>query len=157
MAEDRVSVSKRVAAPAERVWALVSDPAGHARIDGSGMLQAPIDTKPITAAGQTFDMAMDRRPLGDIPNMAEYTVRNTVTRLEPGRLIEWTVGAVDRDPVGHRYGWEVVPAGVGECEVTNYCDWTDVMEALRSRTWPIVPLEMLQQSLDNLEKLATEG
>ena len=156
MAENRVSVSKRVAAPTAKVWALVSDPAGHVQIDGSGMLQAPIDPKPITEAGQTFDIAMDRRPLGDIPNMAEYTVRNTVTRIIPGQLFEWTVGAVDRDPVGHRYGWEVVAVAENECEVTNYCDWTEVIEALRARTWPIVPVEMLQQSLDNLEKLATQ-
>ena len=157
MAEDRVSVTRRVAAPAERVYAIVSDPAAHVEIDGSGMLQAPIDPRPITEVGQTFDMEMDRRPLGDIPDMAEYTVRNTVTRVEPGRLVEWTVGAVDRDPVGHRYGWEVVSAGDAECDVTNYCDWTDIIEALRTRTWPIVPVEMLEQSLDNLEKLATKG
>ena len=50
------------------------------------MLQAAPDARPLTAVGQTFDMDMDRRPLGDIPTMAEYKARCTVTRLISDRL-----------------------------------------------------------------------
>jgi hypothetical protein len=57
---DRVSVSERVAAPVSRVFAIVSDPARHVDIDGSGMLQAAPDAMPLTAVGQTFEMDMDR-------------------------------------------------------------------------------------------------
>jgi hypothetical protein len=72
--------------------------AGHVEIDGSGMLQAAPDARPLTAVGQTFDIDMDRRLLGDIPTMAEYKVRCTVTRLIRDRLIEWTVRAVGSLP-----------------------------------------------------------
>jgi hypothetical protein len=75
------------ASPSPRI---VSDPARHVEFDGTGMLQAAPGAKPLTAVGETFDMDMDRRPLGDIPNMAEYKVRCTVTQLIPNRLVEWT-------------------------------------------------------------------
>ena len=87
MTEERVSVTRRIAAPAAAIYALVSDPAGHVAIDGSGMLDAAPDSRPITAVGDTFDIAMDRTPLNDIPGLVKYSVRNTVTQLEPGHLV----------------------------------------------------------------------
>ena len=63
------------------------------RIDGSGMLEAAPDAQPLTAVGDTFDIDMDRTPLNDIPGLVKYSVRNTVTQIEPGRLVEWTIGA----------------------------------------------------------------
>src|SRR5258708_32012895 len=84
-------------------------PPRHVDIDGSGMLQAAPDARSLTAVGQTFDMDMDRRPLGDIPNMAEYKVRCTVTHLIPDQLIEGTVTAVGKPPAGHLYGWQLQP------------------------------------------------
>jgi len=115
---DRVTATRRIAAPAHAIFLLVSDPTRHVDIDGSGMLQAAPDARPLTAVGQTFDMDMDRRPLGDIPNMAEYKVRCTVTQLIPGRLIEWTVRAVGKPPAGHVYGWQIEPLTDGECLVS---------------------------------------
>ena len=95
MSTDRVSAI-RISASAHTVYVIVSDPARHVDVDGSGMLQVAPDARQLTAVGQTFDMDMDRRPLGDIPNMAEYKVRCTVTQLIPDRLIEWTVRAVGK-------------------------------------------------------------
>jgi hypothetical protein len=157
MSEERVAVTRRIAAPAAAIYALVSDPAGHVRIDGSGMLEAAPDAKPITAVGDTFDIAMDRTPLNDIPGLVKYSVRNTVTQLEPGRLVEWTIGAPDQPPLGHVYGWLLQPIDPETTEVTNYCDWSNIVPELRARnrTWPIVPVEMLEQSLVKLEQLVT--
>ena len=116
---DRVTVTRRIAAPAHAIFRLVSDPARHVDIDGSGMLQAAPGARPLTAVGQMFDMDMDRRPLRDIPNtralhqlvmtVPDYLVRCTVTRLIPGRLIEWTVRAAGKPPAGHVYGWQIEP------------------------------------------------
>jgi len=152
---DRVTATRRIAAPVHAIFLLVSDPARHADIDGSGMLQAAPCARRLTAVGQTFDMNMDRRPLGDIPNMAEYTVRCTVTQLIPDRLIEWTVRAVGKPPAGHVYGWQIEPLTDGECLVTNYCDWTNISDDLRARfRWPVVPADRLQRSVENLDRLA---
>ena len=84
MSSDRVSATRRIAAPASKLFEIVSSPAGHVQIDGSGMLEAAPDAKPLTAVGDTFDMDMDRTPLGDIPNLTKYKVRNTVTQFVPG-------------------------------------------------------------------------
>ena len=159
MSAERVAVTRRIAAPAATIYAIVSDPAGHVRIDGSGMLDAAPEARPVTAVGDTFDMEMDRAPLNDIPGLGKYSVRNTVTRLEPGHLVEWTIGAPDQPPLGHVYGWQLDPVDDGHTDVTNYCDWTNIVDALRARnrTWPIVPVEMLEQSVANLERLVTGG
>jgi hypothetical protein len=157
MSEQRVSATRRIAAPASVIYDIVSDPAGHVRIDGSGMLDAAPGAQPITAVGQTFDMEMDRTPLGDIPGLVKYQVRNTVTKVEPGRLVEWTIGGIDQPPYGHVYGWQLDPVSDGETDVTNYCDWTNITAELRARRpdWPIVPVEMLERSVENLERIVT--
>ena len=157
MSTERVSVTRRIPAPASAIYALVADPAGHVRIDGSGMLEAAPDARPLTAVGDTFDIAMDRTPLNDIPGLVKYSVRNTVTQIEPDRLVEWTIGSPDQPPLGHVYGWKLDPVDDTHTDVTNYCDWTNIVPALRSanRTWPIVPVEMLEGSLTKLESLVT--
>jgi len=158
MSSDRVSTSRRIAAPAAKLFKIVSNPAGHVAIDGSGMLEAAPDARQLTAVGETFDIDMDRAPLGDIPNMGKYKVRNTVTKIVPDRVFEWTVGGIDQPPLGHLYGWQLDPVSDTETEVTNYCDWTNISEEMRSRrAWPIVPVDMMERSVENLERVATKG
>ena len=44
-----------------------------------------------------------------------------------------------------------------ECDVTNYCDWTGVSQQRREqRPWPVVPVHMLEKSVENLERIATQ-
>ncbi len=156
MSPDRVSATRRIAAPAGRLFEIVATPSGQVAIDGSGMLEAAPDDRPLTTVGETFDMDMDRQPLGDIPNLTKYQVRNTVTRITPGRLVEWTVGFGDHPPFGHVYGWVLDPVGDAETDVTNYCDWSNASEDMRSGvTWPVVPVAMLEQSVANLDRMAT--
>jgi hypothetical protein len=159
MSSTRVSVTRRIAAPASMLFQLVSSPAGHVQIDGSGMLEAAPDNRQLTEVGETFDMDMDREPLGDIPNMGKYQVRNTVTQIIPDRLFEWGIGGMDRPPLGHVYGWQLEPVSDTETDVTNYCDWTNISDEMRARTegrWPIVPIHMLEKSVENLERIATQ-
>ena len=162
---DRISATRRIAVPPHGIFVLVSDPGRHVDIDGSGMLRTAPDARPLTAVGQTFDMDMDRRPLGDTANtealldlvrdMPEYKVRCTVIQLIPDRLVEWTVRVVGRPPAGHVYGWQIEPAGDTACIVTSYCDWTNVSGELRTRfRWPVVPADRLQRSIENLERIA---
>ena len=156
MSPDRVSATRRIAAPTGRLFQIVATPSGQVAIDGSGMLEAAPDDRPLTTVGETFDMDMDRQPLGDIPNLTKYQVRNTVTRITPDRLVEWTVGFGDHPPFGHVYGWVLDPVGDAETDVTNYCDWSNASEEMRSGvTWPVVPVAMLEQSVENLDRMAT--
>jgi hypothetical protein len=156
MAPDRVSATGRIAAPAGTIFRIVSNPAGHVAIDGSGMLEAAEDRQ-LTAVGETFVMDMDREPLGDIPTMGKYQVRNTVTRIVPDRLFEWGIAGMDGPLIGHVYGWELEPVSDTATEVTNYCDWTGITEERRRRrTWPIVPVHMLEKSVEILGRIATQ-
>lgn len=154
----RVSATGRVQASAADVFRIVADPEGHVRIDGSGMLETAPDAQPLTAVGQTFDMHMDRTPLNDIPGLVKYSVRNTVTRLEPDALVEWTLGPIGVPPYGHLYGWSLEAVSPEETEVTNYCDWTNITPELRARRpdWPIVPVAMLEQSVAKLAALLAD-
>jgi hypothetical protein len=129
---DRISATRRIAVPPHGIFVLVSDPGRHVDIDGSGMLRTAPDARPLTAVGQTFDIDMDRRPLGDTANtealldlvrdMPEYKVRCTVIQLIPDRLVEWTVRVVGKPPAGHVFGWQIEPDGDTTCIVTSYCD-----------------------------------
>ena len=118
MSSERISATRRIAAPASKIFQIVSSPDGHIQIDGSGMLEAAPDAKPLTEVGDTFDMDMDRTPLNDIPGLVKYKVRNTVTQFVPDRLIEWTVGSADRPPLGHVYGWQIEPVSDTEAAAT---------------------------------------
>jgi hypothetical protein len=155
---DRVSATRRIAAPASKLFQIVSSPSGQVAIDGSGMLDAAPDDRPLTTVGETFDMDMDREPLGDIPNLTKYQVRNTVTQLIPDRLVEWTIGFGDLPPFGHVYGWLLDPVADAATDVTNYCDWSNASEDMRSGvTWPVVPVTMLEKSIENLDRIATNS
>lgn len=150
MTDERIAVSRRIAAPAAAIFALVTDPNGHVAIDGSGMLVAPADAAPLRAVGDSFVMHMDREPLGDIP-LGKYDVLNTCTAIEQDRLVEWSVGAPGRTPIGHVYGWQLDAVSDTETEVTNYCDWSGLNPKLQGKiAFPVVPAEMLEASLDRL-------
>lgn len=156
MHSDRVTATRHINATAADIFAVVADPAGHIRIDGSGMLRTSSSTSRLTKIGETFDVEMDRRPLGDIPDLTYYTVRNIVTNIIPDRLLEWSVVAIGHPPVGYIYGWQINPVTDTECEVSNYCDWSTVGDEFRSgETWPVVPLHMLEKSVANLERIVT--
>ncbi len=42
-----------------------------------------------------------------------------------------------------------------ETDVTNYCDWSNATEEFHSRvTWPVVPVALVEKSVENLERAA---
>jgi hypothetical protein len=157
VSDDRISATRRIAAPASVIFGIVSDPNGHVAIDGSHMLVASPEAKPLTAVGDSFSMDMDRDALGDLP-LGKYQVLNIVTRIEPDRLLEWNVGSAERGPLGHVYGYELAPAGDDATDVTSYCDWSAISDAIRERvTFPIVPKMALISTLEKLDRLATNA
>lgn len=146
----RISVERVIHAPAADIFALVTDPAGHVRIDGSGMLVEAPDATPVSAVGDTFKMEMDREALGDLP-LGRYAVMNTVTAIESDRLIEWAVGAEGRTPIGHVYGFLLEPVDDSATKVTSYCDWSGLQPKLVGKVaFPVVPASMMEQTLDRL-------
>jgi hypothetical protein len=154
---DRVSVRRRVAASAHQVFLIVTDPACHIEIDGSGMLSGARDPRRLGAVGDTFDIEMDGRPLAHLVELPRhYTMRNTVTRIVADRLLEWAPAVLGKEPGGRRFGWEIDPVDDAACDVTNYCDWSAVDDELRARVpWPVIPASALERSVEALARLAT--
>jgi len=150
---ERVSVTRRIAAPARTIFEVITDPNGHVRIDGSGMLVAADGSSRLERVGDAFEMDMDREPLGDIP-LGRYRVRNVVTRIVPDEQLEWSVGGVGRNPYGHVYGYLLSVVDDGTTDVMSYCDWSGVPAERKARSsWPVVPPSMLERSLANLDRL----
>lgn len=155
--EERISSTRVIAAPASAIYALVASPEGHVQIDGSGMLVASPDSKPVTAVGDTFLMHMDRAPLADIPDMGKYDVTVIITNIAEDQLVEWGILANDGKPFGYVYGYALKAVGGHSTEVTTYCDWSGLSEKRKARiAFPIVPLSMMVKSLDNLEAIVTK-
>jgi hypothetical protein len=153
--DERIFSTRVIAAPASSIYALVSSPEGHVQIDGSGMLVASPESKPVTAVGDTFLMHMDREPLGDV-EMGKYDVTVIITNIEADQLVEWGIQGNDGKPFGYVYGYAMNSIDEGSTEVTSYCDWSGLSEKRKARiTFPVVPLSMMVKSLDKLEAIVT--
>ena len=92
MAGGFVSVSRRIEAPAERLFALLADSANHPLIDGSGMVREPAPAVRLSRAGDWFLMNMYHDEFGD------YQMRNEVVEYQAGRRLTWEPARVAASP-----------------------------------------------------------
>jgi uncharacterized protein YndB with AHSA1/START domain len=123
---NRVTESRRLEAPASKVFALLTDPGHHPEFDGSGMLVSAITPGRVGAVGDVFSMQMHNDEMG------EYVVDNHVVEFEPDRRIAWepvlsdTSSAEHRADIGRtmhvRWGYELEPCGQGETLLTEFFD-----------------------------------
>jgi uncharacterized protein YndB with AHSA1/START domain len=102
------SATTTIDAPASVVFAILTDPRQHARIDGSGSVQAVVDGPDRLELGSQFAMSMKKG--------ASYRIKNKVVEYDADRLIAWRhVGL-------HRWRYELVPAPGGGTRVTETWD-----------------------------------
>lgn len=158
MADGFVSVSRRIEAPAELLFALLADSANHPLIDGSGMVREPAPGVRVSRTGDWFLMNMHHDEWGD------YRMRNEVVEYEDGRRLVWEPAPVaippqEQEEVGdpglYRWGYELSPDGPGATMVTETFDCTRSPEGLREAVsegdgW----LDAMTASLARLELLA---
>lgn len=156
MADDTVTATTIINAPAEAVFAVLANPASHVAIDGTGWVRESLDGEPLIAAGQVFRMAMyhPARPDGN------YQMANRVQVLDPPRVISWEPGQDTGDGSPRFGGWiwryDLVPAGPSATEVTLSYDWSAVPDVIRERIeFPPFPPDHLSNSLAHLAELAT--
>jgi hypothetical protein len=120
---ERMQVGRLIAAPADRIFSILTDPSGHVAIDSSGMLQS-FTGEPARAVGDTFVIHMDRESLNDYP-LGKYDVTVVITAFEQDREIAWTIVGQLEPQIGHVYGYTLEPADGGTL-VTSYYDWSSI-------------------------------
>jgi hypothetical protein len=156
MADDSVSATTMIDAPADVIFGVLADPTKHAAIDGTGRVREPLDSQPLTAARQIFRVAMyhPNHPDGD------YQMANRVQVFDPPSAISWEPGyATDDGSLGFG-GWiwryDLVPAGPDKTKVTLTYDWSAVPDSLREHIgFPPFRPDHLGNSLAHLAELAT--
>lgn len=158
MAEDNVSATLTVAAPAARVFAVLADSTTHSAIDGTGWVQDAVDRAPLTEVGQVFrmDMYHPDHPDGD------YRVANKVEVFDPPRAVAWLTGQEKDDGRLEFGGWiwryDLAPLGPSGTAVTLTYDWSAVPPSIREYIgFPPFGPEHLTDSLGHLAELACSG
>jgi uncharacterized protein YndB with AHSA1/START domain len=156
MADDSISTTIIIEAPAEVIFGVLADPAKHAAIDGTGWVRDSVDGQPLTEAGQVFrvDMYHENHPNGD------YQMANEVQVFDPPSAISWKPGYDSDDGTLAFGGWiwryDLAPAGPDKTEVTLTYDWSAVPDPIREHIgFPPFPPEHLDNSLAHLAELAT--
>jgi uncharacterized protein YndB with AHSA1/START domain len=156
MADDSVRATTVINAPAEAIFAVLTDPAKHAAIDGTGWVCEDVDSKPLTAAGQIFRMSMYH------PNHPDgsYQTANRVQVFDPPSTISWETGYDPGDGMLRFGGWfwryDLTPAGASNTTVTLTYDWSACSDSVRDLIgFPPFPPEHLGNSLAHLAALVT--
>jgi hypothetical protein len=101
MDPEKVSATLDMPVSADRVFAVLADPATHAAIDGTGWVQEAADPAPLTEVGQIFRMDMYHAGHPD----GNYRVVNKVQALDPPRAIGWLTGQEKGDGQLEFGGW----------------------------------------------------
>jgi uncharacterized protein YndB with AHSA1/START domain len=136
----QVTRSIVVNAPADELFALVANPHRHHELDGSGTVRNRAGGPERLHEGDRFTVHM--RMYG-VP----YMITSTVTRAEPGKIVEW------RHPAGHRWRYELEPLGPSGTRVTETFDYRDC-KAARVYEMLTVPQKNSSGIERTLEKLA---
>ena len=158
----RLETSRLISAPAADVFALLCDPQGHVAIDSSGMLQ-DADGDPVSAAGDSFVIHMDRESLNDYPDMGRYDVTVTIRDYVQDELISWSILGQVRPQIGHVYGYRLEPAtvsdaGAGGTLVTSFYDWSDIHPDWAAMgIFPVLSESALRGTLGILDRTVRRG
>ena len=155
---ERIEVQRTIPAPAAEIFAVLCDPQGHVAIDSSGMLQ-DADGDPVTAAGDSFVVHMDRESLNDFPQLGKYDVTVSIRDFEKDRLISWTILGQIRPQIGHVYGYRLEPASDGNgTVVTSFYDWSDIDQTWRDAgIFPVISETALRATLGILDRTVRRG
>jgi hypothetical protein len=150
MADERIEVSREIAAAPEEIFRLLCDPQGHVAIDSSGMLMAASGDV-VRGVGDRFVVHMDGSALDGFP-LSTYDVSIDIVEFVPDSLIAWTVIGPLQPPIGHTYGY-ALSAGEAATLVTAYYDWSTMHPEWRARAvMPILDASCLRATLGILAR-----
>lgn len=150
MTDERFEVQRTIDSDPATIFRLLCDPEGHVSIDSSGMLMSATGD-PVTAAGDSFVVHMDREALNDYP-LGHYDVTVTICTFEQDREIAWKILGAIKPPLGHVYGYRLEPVDGGTL-VTSYYDWSDIDPVWREAgIFPVISEGALRATLGILTR-----
>lgn len=139
-----VSASRENAAPAERIFELIADPAQQPRWDGNDNLANAEAGQRVHAVGEVFTMTTTKGLVRE----------NHVVEFEEGRRIAWRPAEPGQRPPGHLWRWELEPLGATRTRVTHTYDWSQLTDQKRFERARATTADRLQASLLRLAELA---
>ena len=140
--EQQVSVSRVIDASPAEIFAVLSDPAQHAAIDGSGTVKGLTSDTGELVLGSTFGMKMRM----GVP----YRIGNEVVEYDKNRLIAWQhLGR-------HRWRYELAEVDSGT-EVTETFDWSTARSPrfIELMGYPKKHPEAMRRTLERLDAHVT--
>jgi uncharacterized protein YndB with AHSA1/START domain len=141
-----VSASRDIAAPAERIFELIADPAQQPRWDGNDNLaEAPAGQR-VRAVGDVFVMVLTQGANRE----------NHVVEFDEGRRIGWKPSEPGLPQPGHLWRWELEPIDAAHTRVTHTYDWTALTDEKRLSRARRTSADWLQASLTRLAALAEQ-
>ena len=139
-----VRAGREIAAPAERIFELIADPARQPEWDGNDNLAAAPSGQRVRQVGDVFTM-----------NLTNGGVReNHVVEFAEGRQIAWRPSEPGSPPPGHLWRWELEPLGDSATRVTHTYDWTELTDESRLARARATTSDKLAASVDRLAALA---
>ena len=139
-----VSAELVIDAPSAEVFELIADPARQPEWDGNDNLGEAAAGQRITEAGGSF-----------ITTLTKGVDReNHVVDFDEGRLIAWMPAEVGQPKLGHKWIWELEPAGEESVLVRHTYDWTQLRDPQRLPRAQSTTAEKLLASLERLKALA---
>src|ERR1700728_47155 len=153
MTSERIEVTRTIEAEPAAIFAILRDPQGHVAIDSSGMLQSA-EGEPVSAAGDSFVVHMDREALNDYPELGRYDVTVQISAYEQDREIAWKILGQIRPQIGHVYGYRLEPAENGTLVTSDY-HWADISQQWRDAgIFPVISEGALRATLGILARTA---
>ena len=145
--DTRITVQRTIDAPTSAVFDVLTNPARHPELDGSGFVVSDDRTDRITASGQSFRMNMTGDHMG-----GDYQTDNVVTAYDANKMVGWQTAPAGQEPPGWEWLWELEAQGVGATDVRLTYDWGKVTDTalLQQIGFPLVSRAQLDDSLANL-------
>ena len=152
---DVVSVERVIAAPADRIFELLADPARHHDIDGSGSVRDAKSSPTRLTMGATFGMSMH---LG-----INYSMLNEVIEFDDGKRIAWQTrpsGNFQRKLFGGRIWRYELESAVGGTLVRESWDISQekgpIKSLLRMERTKNHTREAMEKTLANIARLTEQ-
>lgn len=143
-----VSATREIAAPADRVFELIADPAVQPRWDGNENLAEAAAGQRVQSVGDVFVMTLTK----------DGAVReNHVVEFAEGRCIAWCPAEPGATPPGHLWRWELEPVEGGRTRVTHTYDWSQLTDENRFARARATTEDNLHASLERLAALAEQA